>query len=449
MSRPLTGVRATASTWCRVLLVALWPMSALAEDLGLSLGEAILLGMDATPEARADAAGVRALDARVAASRAGLLPDLNVAGAATSGTGNVVAGGLYVPAGLPTVSGPPLDVSLAPGWQAQGSATLRWDLLGLAGRVRALDEELAGREAALARVEAARQARALQAGLAWLDAAEARERVGVAEADLERAQRVFTRAEALAGAGVRPGVERSLAAADVAGAEQRVARARGGEAAALARVMGELGGQPVVALAAAPSAPPGPLDVTPTAVRVAEAEIRRRAAVTASARAAFLPRFDLLGSAWVRAGSWPPGSDTRVAPNWTAGVVLELPLLDLPAQSATLREARAEQEAADHRADAVRVGVQAQVAEAEALLSAARAADAQSGAMLGAAREARSEAEARFGAGLVDLTLVAIGLQREREAELAALGTQFDVLRAALLRDAARGDLTPWTQAAQ
>ncbi len=430
-------------------MLALWTVPAWAQSEPLSLGEAIRLGMDETPDARADEADVRALDARVGASRAGILPDLGLAGAATTGTGNVVPGALYGPSGLPTVSGPPLDVSLAPGWQAQGSATLRWDLLGLAARVRDLDVEIAGREAGVARVEAARQARAQQAGLAWLDAAEAAERLGVAEADLERARRVLSRAEALTGAGVRPGVERSLAAADVAAAEQRLALARGAVAAARARLVAEIGGRPVGALDAAPAGPPAPPDAASPALLIAVAETRRSAAATAAARAAFLPRLDLLGSAWVRAGTWPPGSDTRVAPNWTAGVVLEVPLLDLPAQAAAVREARAEGEAADHRADAVRVAVQAQVAEADALLDAARAADDQSAAMVGAAREARAEAEARFGAGLVDVTTVAVALVREREAEIAALGTRFDVLRTALLRDAARGDLTLWTETAR
>lgn len=434
------------STWCRAALLGSLAGPAWADDAPLALADAMRLAMEDTPAAAADRADLAAAEARVDQTRADLLPDLGLGAAVTLGTGNVVAGALYPPANLPTVAGPPLDVAVAPGWQAQASLALRWDLLGLAARVRDVDQQLAARHTDLARADAARQARAQLAGLAWLDAAAAAARVGVAEADLDRATQLLTRAAALATAGVRPDVERSLAAADVAAAAQRLALARGAAAAAVARLRAGVGGRTIPSLAAAPEAPPPPADARAPAVVVAEAEAQERVAGVAVGRAAFLPRLDLLGAAWARGGAWPPGSDARVVPNWTAGLVLDVPLLDLPAQAASLREADAEARAARHRADAVEIAVRGQVAEAEALVDAARAAEAHSAALVEATRAARREAEARFDAGLLDLTTVAAALVREAEAELAAVERRFDVLRAALLRDAARGDLTAWTE---
>jgi hypothetical protein len=88
-----------------------------------------------------------------------------------------------------------------------------------------------------------------------------------------------------------------------------------------------------------------------------------------------------------------------------------------------------------------------QLGEREARLAPARRADDVSPAVVEAAVGARSQAEARFEAGLVDVTVVADALAREREARLEQLAARFDVLRAALARDYARGDLSAWTEA--
>jgi outer membrane protein TolC len=127
-------------------------------------------------------------------------------------------------------------------------------------------------------------------------------------------------------------------------------------------------------------------------------------------------------------------------------VVVDVPLFDLPAERARVREAAAERDAAAHRLESVRIAVAAQVAEAEALLEGARHVDAQSRAIVATAAEARTQAEAQYEAGLVDIGAVTVAVARHREAQLDAVRTRLDVLRAALTRDLARGDLSRWLE---
>lgn len=441
LARPL------ASTFCRIALA--WALCTPAFAQSLSLGEAALIAADGTPGATADAATMDLGQARSAAARASLLPSVGISGGVTVGTGNVVAGGLFAPPGYPALSGPPTDATLAPGWAAQGGATARWDLLGLVGRIRQVDAALAGEERDAAAVDARRLERTVAAGFAWIAVAEAEAAREVALGDMERARQVLASAEALVASGVRPGVERALAAADVALATQRLARAEGEVGVARARLAAALGGADGDRALAEPPAPPASgSGAGPPAVVAAEAELRSAGATLGAARAAFLPRLELLAASWYRAGVIAPGAELAAAPNWAGGIVLDVPLLDLAGRSATSRAARASRDMATARLEQARVDAAGQEAEAAALLDAALRAGESSDAVVGAATDARRQAEARYAAGLVDVTIVAATLAREREARLAALSAQFDVLRAAITRDYARGDLSAWLETA-
>jgi outer membrane protein TolC len=323
----------------------------------------------------------------------------------------------------------------------------RWDVLRLLVRIRDADAALARRKRVDASVTMQRQARSMAAGLSWLDAARTAAAMDVAHADLERGRRLLSVAEALVGAGVRPGVERSLAVSEVALAEQRLARAEGQAAAARARLAVLLGDSSpnayVLGAPPAAAAPASAREIHPSvrAMRATLEELDERAR---SARAGFAPRLELAAAGWLRAGNWPPDAGRDVAPNWAAGVVVEVPLFDIASHAADVRGAQADSDEARASLEAVKLEVIGQLREAEALLEAARKTDAQGEAVVQAAHAASDQAIARFEAGLIDVTLVATTQTRAREAELEALTAQFDVLSAALARDYARGDLSDW-----
>lgn len=400
-----------------------------------------------TPGAAADRARQSAAKARYERARTDLWPDLSVAGGATVGTGNVVAGGLFQPSGFASVSGPPTDVELAPGLQGMAGVAVSWDVLRLLVRIRETDAALARRRAADESVIAQRHARAMAAGLAWLNAVRAAAAIEVARADVERAGRLVRVAEALAAAGVRPDVEHALAAAELALAEQRLARAEGQSGAARARMAVSLGEVPAnpYALGAPPAAPgpPSNRDGHPNA-RVMRATIGELEERVRAARAGFLPRLELAAAGWVRAGNWPPNGGMDVAPNWAIGMVVDIPLLDLASRAADVRSAEADADEARARLEGVELEVRGQLGEANALLEAARKAEAQSAVVVQAAGAARDQAIGRFEAGLIDVTLVATAQARLREAELGALMAEFEVLSSALARDYALGDLGDW-----
>ncbi len=413
----------------------------------LTLAAAMQRAADDTPGAVADRAKQRATQARYERARTDQWPELSIAGGATLGTGNVVAGGLFQPSGFASVSGPPTAVELAPGFQGLAGVSLSWDVLRLLARIHETDAALARRKLADVTFTAQRHARAMAAGLAWLDASRATAAVEVARADVERAGRLLRVADALAGSGIRPGVEHALAAAELALSEQRLARAVGQADAAQARMAALLGdASPTPRALGAPPASPAPPSArgdhpSVTVMRTTVGELDERVRV---ARAAFLPRLELAAAGWVRAGNWPPGASIEVAPNWAVGVVIDVPLLDLASRAADVRAARADSDEARARLEVVELQVKGQLAEAQALLDAARNVEAHSAAVVDAAEAARSQAIARFEAGLIDVTLVATTQTRLREAELGALTAQFDVLSTALARDYALGDLSDW-----
>jgi outer membrane protein TolC len=270
--------------------------------------------------------------------------------------------------------------------------------------------------------------------------------VEIVRNDIERSSRLLGVAEALESAGTRSGVERALAAAELGLAEQRLARSEGQAAAAQARLalaLGEAKGP--VALAEPPAVPPpAVVQGRHPSVRVQGANVEELEHRLRAARAGLAPRLELAAAGWLRSGQWPAGADREFAPNWAVGAVVELPVLDLVARSADIRAAEADRDEALARLRDVELEITGQVNESEALLHAARQAAAQSEAVVRAAEEAREQAMARFEAGLIDVTLVATTQSRAREAELAALTAQFDVLGTALARDYARGDLAHW-----
>jgi outer membrane protein len=404
---------------------------------------------DETPGAAADRATQRAAQARYERARTDLWPELLLSGGATVGTGNVVAGGIFQPPGFPAVSGPPTDVELGPGFQGTTGVAVRWDVLRLLVRIRDANAALARRKRADASLAAQRQARSTAAGLSWLDAARSAAAIDVVRIDVERGKRLLSVAEALAEAGVRPDVERALAAAEAALAEQRLARAEGQAAAAQARLAVLLGDSspetyPLGAPPAAPAAA-STRELHPS-VRAMRATVEELDERVRSARAGYIPRLELAAAGWLRAGNWPPNAGVEVAPNWAVGAVVEVSIFDIASQAADVRAAQADTDEARARLDGVELQVLGQLTEAEALLEAARRTEAQSVTVVQAIEAAHAQAIARFEAGLIDVTLVATTQTRAREAKLEALTAQFDVLSTALARDYALGDLSRWME---
>lgn len=416
---------------------------ALAAAAPVTLGEAIERGSTANPAAVGAAASADAARARSVEARWALVPDLSVGGSATWGTGNVVAGPSFPLLGVPQTAGPPLDPVGAPAANGLVAATARVGLGDLPERLARVDAALARERSTDALARAAALEAGWSAGMAWVDLAEATDGVGLAEVDLAAAREVERRARALVDGGVRPGVERALAASATAASEARLVEARAAVAVAGARLSAALGGGAWEAAPGALGRATAPADGAPPALAAAT-EARASAVAAARAeRAAFWPRVDLVAATWARGGGWPgPASAVPDVGNWAVGATASWSVLDLPEVSSRARAARADADAAAAAEEALRLAIAAQVAEAAARVVAADERRALVPARLAATDAALREAGARYEAGLADLAEVELARALDRAARAEDVAARAAADRAALTLAWACGDLS-------
>lgn len=424
----------------------------------LTLDQAVDYALTHHPALQAEGFVEEAQRARVDVGRAGYLPSLDVSLQINGGTGNVLRGGLSAMPGIPQLSGPPTARSFDDA--ALGTLVgvgARWDALGLVQKMAQVDAALADADQAHAAVAARRLAIGYAAADQFLDVLARAETVRSAAATVERSRVFDTIVEALAKQELRPGADASRAQAELALAATQLIRAEQAEAVSrteLARALGVAGAHVELSPSdlLAPARPTAPAKVKHPLVVEAEAAERAARARKRAVELAYLPRFDVFASLWVRgsgltSGSVPPSPGDGIVPdtpNWLAGMVLSWPALELVTVRARTRVEAAQVRVADARRREVIQVVQTQIDAAHYILEAARKEAANTPIALAAARAAEAQATARYRAGLASVVEVAEAQRLLAQAEIDDAVARLNVHRAELLLARSIGDLGPF-----
>jgi outer membrane protein TolC len=423
----------------------------------VTLDEAVARALANHPRLRSSRANERAAEARTDEARARELPALGVSAQVNRSTGNTPPGAFFPAMGFVPVAGAPRGRTIDEGaWQTGVSVWADWDVTSLARQAAAIDATLAAKGEA----EQATRARELEIAYATADAfvsvLAAGESTRAAKASLDRARVFQTVVHALVAQNLRPGVDEARADSEVARAETQVARAEQNEAVRGAQLVEAMGG------GAAPIEPdPGallrPIDevrVTSTArvedhplVRQRAKGVERASAQRHAVDLEFLPRIDLLASAWLRGSGYYGSAADGLAPdipNWAAGAVATWNVLDWSTIRARARAADATREAALADRDEAALAVSSQVLAASAILEGSGRVAQSTPKALASAQTAEKQILARYQAGLAQAVDVADVERALAQADADEAVARLEVRRAALLVARAGGNLEPF-----
>ncbi len=184
----------------------------------------------------------------------------------------------------------------------------------------------------------------------------------------------------------------------------------------------------------------------------AEAEVRAARARKRAVEVEYLPRLSLFAALWARgsgltSGTLPPSPGDGIVPdtpNWSTGLVLTWPVLDLVTVRARARVEAAQVKLADARRADVAQAVRTQIDSARAILDAGRRVAENTPIALHAAQDAEKQATARYRAGLASVLEVAEAQRLLAQAEIDDAVARLNVRRAELLLARAVGDLAPF-----
>jgi len=443
-----------------LLLLLLLPRPARADLPVLTLDDALARARRNHPNLEATRAQLEAARARLGQARAGFIPSLTGSFAYAPQTANFVltpsftrvfsapttsatvtdVGGVSREVQCPTGQPCPNVVPSAPRvgsyelinfWSvALGLTWTAWDWGKTPYAYRAAGS---GLDAQRANAESVLQQVVLDVKLAYYGALAAEAQLGVAEEALASQKRHLAQARAFLEVGTRTKIDVAAAESDVANAELTLARARGAldaAWAALATALGEESWTPVRL-----QAPPEPaaeglggeaLSDEAARARPEPRELMLRAQAfgdtARSLRGAYLPQLTLtLGPSFA-------GTDlTALTTNFTIAVALAYPAAGVNPflVQSQVREARANQLAAQAQERAVRNAVRLEAANAVAQLRAAREAVVASLKLVAAAHERRDLAEGRYQAGVGSILELS-------DAELNFVNARFQEVRARL-----------------
>jgi outer membrane protein TolC len=264
---------------------------------------------------------------------------------------------------------------------------------------------------------------------------------------------------------LRPGVDASRVAAELAGARTQLIQGEQSEEIArvtLAEVLGvagqrlEIHPEPLLRLPLSRALPETPLVAHPLAeAQKATIEVFR-SRKEALARA-WVPRLDLQaalfarGSGWAASGNRDSGLDGLLpdTPNWAGGLTITFPLFDF----ASLRAKRAieqhNEQAEQARYDQVLQELSGKDAKARATVDGALRIAENTPVQLAAARDTETQARARYQAGLASVIEVAEAQQLLVQASIDDGLARLGVWRALLGAAGAVGDLRPFLDLVQ
>jgi outer membrane protein len=452
-----------ASMAALVLASAMLAAGARASDAlpsPLTLTQAIDFALAHHPALRAASAAEQEAGANLDLAQSRLLPQGDIGLQENRATGNVVPGTHFTMTDIPPISGPPTDRVFNSGeWGSTAGVSLSWDIAHLSEKMALADAAMAERLSAQSQAQAQTVEVAFRAANSFALVVEAGEQVKAARASLHRATVFETTVDALVNSGLRPGADGARAAAETALAQTELIRAQEAQSLSEVQLSQALGaaGQSVEVAAGALAREQPPRDVksgNPARNPLIVAADRAHSAAADRARAArleYIPRVEVVAALFGRAnGLFPGGMNLGSAqglvpdtPNWGAGVVMTIPILQYPEirARAELAAAAAKRELA--RRDEVAQEVQSQVDSAAAIVDSSYRIAAQARISKASSRAALTQAQARYRAGLYGIDPVAEALRLLARAEAEDAVARVDIWRAQLLRARAIGDLGP------
>jgi outer membrane protein TolC len=455
------------------LAVAVWLSGSTAEaqptarpPSPLTLPEAVKFGLDNFPSVRAAVARVSAAQFGIDLARTAYLPRVDLGAQGNRATFNNVSGLSLPNRFTPSISGADLGRrSFDSAWGSAAGAMAAWEPFDFGLRAAEVETARAAERQATAGAALTRLDVAIGIGDAFLRLLVAQETVRAMKADVER-RRVFADAvNVLVKNELRPGVDASRVAAELAGARTQLIQGEQSEEIArvtLAEVLGvagqrlEIHPEPLLRLPLSRALPETPLVAHPLAeAQKATIEVFR-SRKEALARA-WVPRLDLQaalfarGSGWAASGNRDSGLDGLLpdTPNWAGGLTITFPLFDF----ASLRAKRAieqhNEQAEQARYDQVLQELSGKDAKARATVDGALRIAENTPVQLAAARDTETQARARYQAGLASVIEVAEAQQLLVQASIDDGLARLGVWRALLGAAGAVGDLRPFLDLVQ
>jgi outer membrane protein TolC len=436
----------------------------------LTLPQALELARTNYPSLRARQASVAAAAADVRSVRATYLPQVTAQAQALNGTSNQVRGAVLGGLG-PTASGVRNFTSTQTAWTSQGMLNIDWPAVTF-GRYRAdVQRAQAGVNQAQADYGQELFTHQVQVADAYLLALAAQKTVALQEANLRRTQALGRVIRASTRSGIQAGIDSSTANAERSRAQLQLLVSRQQAEQQRVRLAGLLG-TPVQPLMLADSAqfftrlPAVPAATDSTALpahpslRAAERRIAASDALANSLATNKRPSLSLVAATWGRGSGTASNAnldgtfDIDPSPsaglpfkayNYAVGAALTWRLTELvhTKRVVTAQQARVQQARADYDLQTLQLRTEQQNARLQLQLMQRSAQEAP--VQLGAARQVYTQAQARYQAGLDNLLVLTQATLVLNRAETDQAIATNNVWRALLLRAAASGDLTAFT----
>lgn len=427
----------------------------------LTLADAIQFGLEHYPSIRAAVARVSAAKSGIDLAQTSYLPRLDLGFQENRATFNNVSG-LYFPNSYTQpISGADLGRrSYSSAWGSSGGAFAAWEPFDFGLRAANVETARAGERQALAGNALTQLDVGLGVGDAFLGVLAAQETVQAAKADAER-RRVFAdTVNVLVKNGLRPGIDASRVAAELAGARTQLIQAEQAEEiarATLAEVLGIAGERldvqpgPLLRLPPAGSIQERPLTAHPLAeAQKSTIEVfqRRKEALDH----AWVPRLDLQAAFFGRGSGWDArgnhgASTDGLSPdtgNWAGGLTVTFPLFDFASIRAKRATEQSNEDAERARYDEVLQQLKGKGAKARATIDGAQRIAENTPVQVTAARDTEVQARARYQAGLANVIEVAEAQRLLVQASIDDALARLGVWRALLLGAGAMGDLHPY-----
>ena len=427
----------------------------------LTLNEAVRYALAHQPRLKAELAVEEAATANLDVARSQYIPGGYIGLQENRATGNVVPGTHFSMEGIPPISGPLRDRVVDSGvWGSTAGLSLSDDIAHLTQKMALVDASLADQRAARAGVDAQALAVAFGAADSFARAVQGDQELNAARAALSRAQVFESTVNALVHSGLRPGADAARAAAETAAAQRNVIKSeemQGLSETQLAEALGAAG-QAVQIVPArlitrvpAEEAPTISISVNNPSVIAAEQSVHAALDRERAALLEYVPRVEIAAAMFGRGnGLFPGGANLGFAqgiapdtPNWAAGVVVTIPILEYPEIRARADLAAAQEKIASAGRNEVIQQIQTQVDSARIILKSTFRVAKEAQVELDSSHAAVEQAEARYKAGLFAVDPVAEALRLLAQAEADDAVARVDVWRAKLLVARAIGDMGP------
>jgi outer membrane protein len=436
-----------------------------AQSTPLRLDQAVEEAVQKYPAVRSSLEQVSAATAGINLARTSYLPRADLIGQVNRATHNNVFGLLLPQSVIPSISGPVLQTnSLNSVWGSAVGALVSWEPIDFGLRRATVEIAVATRDRTAAEVNVRKLQIATAAADAFLTIAAAQQTVLAARAGVDRASTLNQVIETLVKNELRPGVDASRTKAELALAQTQLIRAEQAvdvSRAALAQFLA-VAPESILVEAGALLQPP-PDEESPTippaqhplsaAQRAVVNEVKARERVLDRS---YYPRFNLQSAAYARGtGIQPDGSAggalRGLGPNiqnWALGFSVSFPAFDLFSIRARKGIEIANERAQSALYDQTVQDLNADVANARAVLNGSRRVARNTPIQLEAARATEQQATARYKAGLGNIAEVAEAQRLVTQAEIDDSLARLGVWRALLGVAAAQGDIADFVRKA-